>query len=139
MALLPTVILPILIFTRPCHAQQEVDEVSVPANFPKAFITAMAVAIICVVIVLTLVCVLAHCWQYILGYRWRGKTSSLRTPERWVDPVFEWPQQLMPRSRNNRKRKRRGQRGRDMRREIKTFAAGYGRRRSREVMLRGWL
>ncbi|XDG03305.1 hypothetical protein ABKA04_002920 [Annulohypoxylon sp. FPYF3050] len=138
MASLPVVILSVLVFVRQCRAKQEDAEGPVPADFPKAFITAMAVAIICVIIVLTLVCVLAHCWQYILRYRWGGMKSSVRTPERWVDPVFEWPQQLMPRSRNNRKRERNWQhRPRPMEKRI-TLGARGTRCESREGMLRDW-
>ncbi|KAI0378251.1 hypothetical protein F5Y04DRAFT_284008 [Hypomontagnella monticulosa] len=105
----PTIILSVLLFTKLCLAQQPDEDAAVPENFPKAFITAMAVAIICTVIVVTLVCVLAHCWQYILGARRRG-VVSLTLPlvrERWLDPVFEWPQRLAPRPRKKRERKRR--------------------------------
>ncbi|KAI0882481.1 uncharacterized protein GGS22DRAFT_44981 [Annulohypoxylon maeteangense] len=140
MVSLPIVILPILICVRRCRAQQEETDMPVPADFPKAFITAMAVAIICVVIVLTLVCVLAHCWQYILRYKWRDVKSPFRTPERWVDPVFEWPQQLMPRSRNNRKRQRqrRRQKQRPVEKRIFTFGMRDERSESREGILGEW-
>ena len=56
----PTIILSVLLSTKLCLAQQPDEDAPVPENFPKAFITAMAVAIICTVIVVTLVCVLAH-------------------------------------------------------------------------------
>ncbi|KAI1210406.1 uncharacterized protein F4807DRAFT_467166 [Annulohypoxylon truncatum] len=144
MVSLPATILSVLVFVRQCRAQQEGEELPVPADFPKAFIAAMAVAIICVVIVLTLVCVLAHCWQYILRYRWRDAKSPFRAPERWVDPVFEWPQQLMPRSRNNRKRQRQRQRQRHGPKQRPTekgafgFGAGDERSESREGMLKEW-
>ncbi|KAI1460838.1 hypothetical protein F4805DRAFT_346168 [Annulohypoxylon moriforme] len=133
MALLPTIALSVLVFAGQCCAQ-EGEEAPVPADFPKAFITAMAVAIICVVLVLTLVCVLAHCWQYILRYRWRDVKSPFRTPERWVDPVFEWPQQLMPRSRNNRKRQGR----RPIEKRIFSFGTGEERSESRQGILGEW-
>ncbi|OTB16091.1 hypothetical protein K445DRAFT_21727 [Daldinia sp. EC12] len=96
-----------------CRAQEEPDDndTPVPENFPKAFVVAMAVGIVSVVLLLTLVCVLAHCWQYILGRVGVGGAHGLVTssgvPERWLDPVFEWPQQLhqqfllRPRSRNS--------------------------------------
>ncbi|OTA53440.1 hypothetical protein K449DRAFT_469966 [Hypoxylon sp. EC38] len=111
MASLPTIFLPAFLSIGLCVAQQPAGKVAVPADFPKAFITAMVVGVVCVVVFLTLVCVLAHCWQYILGWpRW-GKSSS-KTSERWVDPVFEWPQQLGRRSRYNKKRRRRRRQGR---------------------------
>ncbi|KAI2465712.1 hypothetical protein F4781DRAFT_15168 [Annulohypoxylon bovei var. microspora] len=137
MALFPAIILSILVFGRQCRAQEGDIEIPVPADFPKAFITAMAVAIICVVILLTLVCVIAHCWQYILRYRWRGM-KSVRAPERWVDPVFEWPQQLMPRSRNNRKRKRQRHRQRPVEKRIVISRVEDERSESRQGIVREW-
>ncbi|KAI1418156.1 hypothetical protein F5Y13DRAFT_184670 [Hypoxylon sp. FL1857] len=125
MASLPTIFFPTLLFIRLCAAEHPDVEAAVPADFPKAFITAMAVGIVSVVVLITLVCVLAHCWQYILGRRW-DKFS--REPETWVEPVFEWPQQLSRRPRNNRKRKRRQRQGR---RELRNTA-------SQEGMLGGW-
>ncbi|KAI0843410.1 hypothetical protein F5Y06DRAFT_291322 [Hypoxylon sp. FL0890] len=122
----PPIFLTALLFIRSCIAQPMDSEAAVPADFPKAFITAMAVGVVCVVVFLTLVCVFAHCWQYIIKRRW-GKFSG--DNERWVDPVFEWPQQLTSRSRNNRKRERRLRQGR-RRREVRNTE-------SREGMLRG--
>ncbi|KAI1397588.1 hypothetical protein F4819DRAFT_75716 [Hypoxylon fuscum] len=94
----------LLLFVASGRAQQK-DGVDVPENFPKAFITAIAVGIVCTVILVTLVCVCAHCWQYIIVPRGRRTTTgSSLVPERWLTPVFEWPQQLIPRrSRNNMK------------------------------------
>ncbi|KAI1135905.1 hypothetical protein F5Y05DRAFT_415899 [Hypoxylon sp. FL0543] len=126
MASLATIFLPVLVFIGSVTAQQPDDEAPVPADFPKAFITAMAVGVVCVVVFLTLVCVLAHCWQYTIGRGWDKLTG---TSERWVDPVFEWPQQLNPRSRNNKKRERKQRQGQE---EIRNTA-------SREVMLREWV
>ncbi|KAI0124608.1 hypothetical protein F4776DRAFT_214446 [Hypoxylon sp. NC0597] len=125
MASLPTIFLPALHLIGLCVAQQLDGRVAVPADFPKAFITAMAVGVVCVVVLLTLVCVLAHCWQHIL--RWRRNKSSSQAPERWVDPVSEWPQRLNRQSRNNRKRRRQ----RQGRRELRNTA-------SRGGMLREW-
>ncbi|KAI1376190.1 hypothetical protein F4677DRAFT_99571 [Hypoxylon crocopeplum] len=134
----------LFLFTLACRAQFPDKEVAVPADFPKAFITAMAVAIVCVVVVGTFICVFAHCWQYILGPRKRGaRTSSSLIPERWLEPVFEWPQQLTSRSRNNRKRKKRNMQRRRERRGVAFMpleGGGQGmRRQSREGMLRGWV
>ncbi|KAI1781111.1 hypothetical protein F4818DRAFT_436303 [Hypoxylon cercidicola] len=140
-----------LLFTAPCHAQHPENAVAVPANFPKAFVTAMVVAIVCVVILVVLVCVLSHCWQYIIGLRWRpsktGSSTSL-VPERWLEPVFEWPQKLTPRrhrnnmKRKNRQRKRLGLRLRDGRRRTAVGVRGVWdqerRNYSQEGMLRGW-
>ncbi|KAI8960628.1 hypothetical protein F5Y11DRAFT_358351 [Daldinia sp. FL1419] len=101
-SLAPIITSILFLYATPCLAGDPGDngnELPVPEDFPKAFITAMAVAIVSVVLLLTLVCVLAHCWQHILGRQML--TTSTGVPERWLDPVFEWPQQLRPRSRNN--------------------------------------
>ncbi|KAI1388777.1 uncharacterized protein F4822DRAFT_429393 [Hypoxylon trugodes] len=114
----------LLLFTRLSEAQDPEEDETVPDNFPKAFITAMVVAVICVVLLVILVCVFAHCWQHILGPRKHsngGRRGTLRNSsstssllrERWLEPVFEWPQQLSTRSRNNRRRRRQWQRQRD--------------------------
>lgn len=67
-----------LAFAPPCDAALEPDhEEAVPADFPKAFIAAMAVAVVCVVVAVTMVCVLAHCWQHmLLGSRRRGGSGK---------------------------------------------------------------
>ncbi|KAI2631954.1 hypothetical protein GGR54DRAFT_8126 [Hypoxylon sp. NC1633] len=137
------------------RAQAPDDEVAVPADFPKAFITAMAVAAVGVAVVMTLICVFAHCWQYILGPRSsRPDGSSSAVPERWLEPVFEWPRQLGPWSRNNRNRRRkrigrdeqtqqrrRGRRGAGLRMSMLPRRWRGERRRSqgREGMCRGWV
>ncbi|KAI1093802.1 hypothetical protein F5B19DRAFT_448617 [Rostrohypoxylon terebratum] len=138
MASLPTIVLSVLVFVKQCRAQQEDADRPVPANFPKAFITAIAVATICVITVLALVCVLAHCWQQLLRYRGGGMRSSVRAPERWVDRVFERPQQLMPRSRDDRKKENHWQhRPVPMDKRITLGARGQ-RRENREDMFRDW-
>ncbi|KAI0845741.1 hypothetical protein F5Y00DRAFT_162151 [Daldinia vernicosa] len=106
---IPSILL-LLLYTAPCHAQGLGEsDTPVPEDFPKAFITAMAVAIVCVVLLLALVCVFAHSWQYILCRH--GRATSSGVSERWLEPVFEWPQQLRPLSRSSYR-----QRGKDRRR-----------------------
>ncbi|KAI2784015.1 hypothetical protein F4815DRAFT_262838 [Daldinia loculata] len=110
MASLAPIIPPILLlYTAPCRAQGLGEhDTPVPEDFPKAFITAMAVAIVSVVLLLTLVCVLAHSWQYILCRH--GRATSSGVPERWFGPVFEWPQQLRPLSRSSYRQRRKNRR-----------------------------
>ncbi|KAI1657436.1 hypothetical protein F4813DRAFT_389612 [Daldinia decipiens] len=99
----------LLLHTAPCRAQVlDGKDAPVPEDFPKAFITAMAVAIVSVVLLLTLVCVLAHSWQHILCRH--GRATSSGVPERWLDPVFEWPQQLRPLSRSSYRQRRKNRR-----------------------------
>ncbi|KAI1805728.1 hypothetical protein F4811DRAFT_551583 [Daldinia bambusicola] len=85
----------IFLYATSCLAQypDDDDDAPLPEHFPRAFIVAMAVAIVSVVLLLTVVCALAHSWQYILGGR-GGPVTSSGVPERWLDPVFEWPHQL---------------------------------------------
>ncbi|KAI0096469.1 hypothetical protein F4814DRAFT_129530 [Daldinia grandis] len=111
MASLAPIIIPsiLLLYTARCHGQGlGGNDTPVPEDFPKAFITAMVVAIISVVLLLTLVCVLAQSWQYILCRH--GRATSSGVPERWLDPVFEWPQQLRPLSRSSHRQRRKNRR-----------------------------
>ncbi|KAL7623835.1 hypothetical protein AAE478_005391 [Parahypoxylon ruwenzoriense] len=114
--------------------QGDGPSVAVPADFPKAFIVAIVVSVVCVVVFLALICVLAHCWQHICGL-WRrpvrrrassaaSSTSSSSVAAAgdgnargWLDPVFEWPQQLTPRARRDARRNR--DRGKGVDRERK--------------------
>ncbi|KAI1766617.1 hypothetical protein GGR53DRAFT_203857 [Hypoxylon sp. FL1150] len=120
MASLPAVaLLLVLLLAAPsCRAHQPGTDAAVPADFPQAFVKAMVVAIICLIILMVIVCVFAHCAQCIIGLRRRPGTTGFsssatsRAPERWLEPVFEWPQQQTPRrSRNNMKRRRRQRQG----------------------------
>ncbi|KAI2641933.1 hypothetical protein GGS21DRAFT_281751 [Xylaria nigripes] len=69
------------------HHHPEDDPGRKAANFSRDFATALAVAIVAVIIGTTLICVFAHCWQQILDWacdlRSSRSSSSVTRERRW--------------------------------------------------------
>ncbi|KAI1471602.1 uncharacterized protein F4812DRAFT_455709 [Daldinia caldariorum] len=82
----------VFLYAASCLAQHLDDDddddndTPVPGVFPRAFVVAMAVAIVGVVLLLALVCALAHSWQHILGRR--GRVTSLGAARALARPGF---------------------------------------------------